>query len=98
MSKQFFYTRTEKVKDGEDNHFTDSFNMDLVIRTYDMGEHLIILLADGHEMSDDVPVMTKDGRPQVKNGGIVTKRERRWRQSEINLYGNDIAAFQEAAK
>jgi hypothetical protein len=98
MSKQFFYTRTEKAKtpDGEDKHFTDSFDMNLVIRTYDDGDKLIVLLNDGHEEAEEVPLMEK-GIPVMKGGKMVTKRERQWKQSHIFLTGNDIEAFRKAA-
>jgi phage repressor protein C with HTH and peptisase S24 domain len=79
----FFYTR--KV-DG-DKIYTDSFNLNKVIRSVQMDDNkLLILLDDLHERSETTP--------DVKNGKVVgSKRERNTYQTEINLEGDDITRF-----
>ena len=51
MTNQFFYTR----KEG-DKEFTDSFNVNKVIRTVMLAEDdLLILLDDFHEITEEIP-------------------------------------------
>lgn len=89
MNNLFFYTR--KVGGGTGNgpekNYTDSFNLNKVIRSIQMDDNeLLILLDDIHERSEEVP--------DVKNGKMVgKKRERNTYQTEIRLYGEDITRF-----
>ena len=79
----FFYTR----KTEDDKVFTDSFNLNKVIRSIQMADNeLLIILDDLHERSEQVP--------DVKNGKVVgQKRERNTYQTEIRLYDEDITRF-----
>jgi hypothetical protein len=79
----FFYTR----KTEDDKVFTDSFNLNKVIRSIQMADNeLLIVLDDLHERSEQVP--------DVKNGKVVgQKRERNTYQTEIRLYDEDITRF-----
>lgn len=79
----FFYTR----KVDSDKIYTDSFNLNKVIRSVQMDDNkLLILLDDLHERSETTP--------DVKNGKVVgSKRERNTYQTEINLEGDDITRF-----
>ena len=78
----FFYTREV---DGK--IYTDSFNLNKVIRSVQMDDNkVVVLLDDLHERSEQVP--------DVKNGKVVgQKRERNTFQTEINLEGNDMIRF-----
>jgi len=79
----FFYTR--KSEDGK--VYTDSFNLNKVIRSVQMEENkVVILLDDIHERAEQVP--------DVKNGKVVgSKRERNTFQTEINLFDEDVTRF-----
>jgi len=78
----FFYTRKQDEK-----VYTDSFNLNKVIRSIQMADNeLLIVLDDLHERSEQVP--------DVKNNKVVgSKRERNTYQTEIRLYDEDITRF-----
>jgi hypothetical protein len=78
----FFYTRNV-----DDKIYTDSFNINKVIRSVQMDDNkVLVLLDDLHERSEEVP--------DVKNGKVVgSKRERNTYQTEINLEGDDAIKF-----
>ena len=82
MNNLFFYTR--KV---DDKIYTDSFNLNKVIRSVQMDDNkVVILLDDIHERAEQVP--------DVKNGKVVgQKRERNTFQTEINLFDEDATRF-----
>lgn len=95
MKNQFFYTRKE-LKSGTPenpvyNEFTDSFNLDKVIRSLAIEDgRTLILLDDLHERAQDVPdVDPKTGKAK----GI--KRQRNMFQSEIYLEAEDVKRFYE---
>jgi len=79
----FFYTR--QSEDGK--VYTDSFNLNKVIRSIQMDDNkVLILLDDIHERPEDVP--------EVKNGKMVgQKRVRNVFQTEINLFDEDVIRF-----
>ena len=84
MTNQFFYTR----KEG-DKEYTDSFNVNKVIRTVQMDEgDLLVLLDDIHERAVETPNINPKTNKMV---GITRKRD--VYQSEIHLIGDDIARF-----
>ena len=86
MTNQFFYTR----KDG-DQVFTDSFNINKVIRTVQTGEdELLVLLDDIHERVVETPNINPKTNKMV---GISRKRD--VYQSEIHLHGEDITKFKQ---
>ena len=78
----FFYTRNV---DGK--IYTDSFNLNKVVRSMQVeDEKVILVLDDLHERSEAVP--------DVKNGKVVgSKRERNTYQTEIRLDGVDKDRF-----
>jgi predicted butyrate kinase (DUF1464 family) len=82
----FFYTR--KV---DDKIYTDSFNLNKVVRSMQLeDEKIILVLDDIHERAEAVP--------DVKNGKVVgSKRERNTFQTEITLTGADVARFNNLA-
>lgn len=82
MSNLFFYTR----KDG-DKTYTDSFNLNKVIRSVQIEDNKVLVLIDDiHERPEDVP--------EIKNGKMVgQKRVRNVFQTEINLSDEDITRF-----
>jgi hypothetical protein len=82
--KQFTYTRTE----GE-NTFTDSFNLEKVIRSVEIEDgKRIVILDDFHERVEMVPDIN------VKTNKVVgTRRERNTYQSEIHLNAEDSKRF-----
>jgi len=79
----FFYTR--QSEDGK--VYTDSFNLNKVIRTIQMDDNkVLVLLDDIHERPEDVP--------EVKNGKVIgQKRVRNVFQTEINLFDEDAIRF-----
>jgi hypothetical protein len=79
----FFYTR----KSEDDKVYTDSFNLNKVIRTIQMDDNkVLVLLDDIHERPEDVP--------EVKNGKMIgQKRVRNVFQTEINLFDEDVTRF-----
>ena len=78
----FFYTREV---DGK--IYTDSFNLNKVVRSMQLeDEKIILVLDDIHERAEAVP--------DVKNGKVVgSKRERNTFQTEITLTGEDVKRF-----
>ena len=97
MKNQFFYTRTEPIEPKASDpaeaplqfkDFTDSFNINKVIRSL-TGEdgRVLVLLDDLHERSIDVPIKSRKG--------VVTglKKERNTYQSEIYLSKEDGERF-----
>jgi hypothetical protein len=84
MTNQFFYTR----KEG-DKEFTDSFNVNKVIRTVQLEEgDLLVLLDDIHERAVETPNINPKTNKMI---GITRKRD--VYQSEIHLTGEDIVRF-----
>lgn len=83
MTNLFFYTR--QSEDGKT--YTDSFNLNKVIRSIQMDDNKVLVLIDDiHERPEDVP--------EVKNGKIVgQKRVRNVFQTEINLFDEDVIRF-----
>ena len=81
----FFYTR--KTEDGK--IFTDSFNLNKVVRSVQMDDNkVLVLLDDAHDRSEDVPdVDPKTG----KQRGI--KRQRNTYSTEISLVDEDVTRF-----
>jgi hypothetical protein len=81
----FFYTR--KTEDGK--IFTDSFNLDKVIRSVQVDDNkVLVLLDDAHDRSEDVPdVDPKTG----KQRGV--KRQRNTYSTEISLVDEDVTRF-----
>jgi len=96
MKNQFFYTRKE-LKSGTPenpvyNMFTDSFNINKVIRTVGIEDgRLLILLDDLHERAQEVPDI--DPRTNKMKG---MKRQKNTFQSEIYLEGEDVNRFYNA--
>ena len=84
MTNQFFYTRTTGEKS-----FTDSFNLNKVIRSIENEDGtFLVLLDDIHERSHDVPDF--DLKTNKMKG---TKRQRDVFQSEITLSVEDAKRF-----
>jgi hypothetical protein len=81
----FFYTR--KTEDGK--IFTDSFNLNKVVRSVQVDDNkVLVLLDDAHDRSEDVPdVDPKTG----KQRGI--KRQRNTYSTEISLVDEDVTRF-----
>lgn len=91
---QFFYTRkmpkSPKAGDTELEYdeFTDSFNIDSVVRTFEYEKGKIyVLLNDGHEESREAPTYSNSGRQ------TGSERRRQWVVSEIYLEGDDVVRF-----
>jgi hypothetical protein len=84
----FFYTR--EVDNGK--IYTDSFNLNKVVRSMQLeDEKIILVLDDIHERAEAVP--------DVKNGKVVgSKRERNTFQTEITLTGEDVKRFNNLSK
>lgn len=81
----FFYTR--KTEDGK--VFTDSFNLNKVIRSVQVDDNkVLVLLDDAHDRSEDVPdIDPKTG----KQKGV--KRQRNTYSTEISLFDEDVTKF-----
>lgn len=89
MTNLFFYTREV---DGK--IYTDSFNLNKVVRSMQVeDEKIILVLDDLHERSEPVPDI------DPKNGKVRgQKRERNTYQTEITLTGKDVTRFNELGK
>jgi hypothetical protein len=80
----FFYTREV---DGK--IYTDSFNLNKVIRSMQVDDNKVILVLDDlHERSENVPDV--DPKTRAVKG---QKRERNTYQTEITLTGEDVTRF-----
>lgn len=85
MKNQFFYTRTV-----EDKTFTDSFNVNKVIRTVEVEQDkFLVVLDDFHERVEQVPDIDSKGKMR----GF--KRVRDTFQSEIHLTKEDAVRYKE---
>lgn len=92
MKNQFFYTRKESIPNSdpvEFKEFTDSINVNKVIRSVKMDENtLVILLDDMHERTKEVPNIN------VKTNKMIgTKKQTEVFQTEVYLTGEDIERF-----
>jgi len=92
MKNQFFYTRKEPIQDTdpvEYKEYTDSINLNKVIRSVQMNDDtLVVLLDDMHERTTEVPNIN------VKTNKMVgTKKKVDVYQTEAYLYGEDIERF-----
>ncbi len=96
MRNQFFYTRREPIQDTdpvEFKEFTDSFNVNKIIRSVRMDdENLVVLLDDMHERTRqvEVPQKSKNGKPLQP----ITKKVTEVFQTEVYLQGKDIERFE----
>lgn len=92
MQNQFFYTRKEAIADTdpvEYKVYTDSINLNKVIRSVQMSDDsLIVLLDDIHERTTEVPNIN-----HKTNKVIGTKKKVEVYQTEAYLYGEDIERF-----
>lgn len=71
----------------------DVMNLDCVIRAFRKDpDTLIVLLNDGHESTEKMPVLINPKRGPVE-GNIKEEKTRVWLQSEIILTGDDIESF-----
>jgi len=71
----------------------DSFNTDAVIRSHMINENqIIVLLNDGHETTEKVPVLKNKLKPAHPQN-IVEEKTRVWIQSEISLTGEDVKRY-----
>lgn len=77
---QFFYTNEK----GQ----MECFHLDMVIRAVQFGDVLVVLLNDGHEVSEEV----RSGKK-----GNEVQRQRIRRQTEIQLKGEDVYRFVKAS-
>lgn len=65
---------------------TDFINLDLFIRTHELDNgNVIVLLADGHDEEQRVPVGLKNPKKGMVPGNIVEQKQTLWVQSEIVL-------------
>ena len=92
MKNQFFYTRKEAIQDTdpvEYKEYTDSINLNKVIRSVQMSEDsIVVLLDDMHERVSEVPNINP------KNNKVIgTKKKVDVYQTEAYLYGEDIERF-----
>lgn len=92
MKNQFFYTRKEAIQDTdpvEYKEYTDSINLNKVIRSVQMSDgSIVVLLDDMHERVSEVPNINP------KNNKVIgTKKKVDVYQTEAYLYGEDIERF-----
>ena len=95
MKNQFFYKRKEPIQDTdpvEFKEFTDSINVNKIIRSVRMDENtLVILLDDMHERTKEVPNIN------VKTNKMIgTKKQTEVFQTEVYLTGEDIERFKKS--
>ncbi len=82
-------TVEEKVIPGrfetEEKWATDYINLGLFIRTHELENgNIIVLLQDGHEVTEKVPVLKNPKKPATRDN-ISEEKQRQWVQSEILL-------------
>lgn len=92
MKNQFFYQRKEAIQDTDPIEFkvyTDSINLNKVIRSVQMNDDtIVVLLDDIHERVTEVPnINTKT------NKVIGTKKKVEVYQTEAYLHGEDVKRF-----
>ena len=92
MKNQFFYTRKEAIQDTdpvEYKEYTDSINLNKVIRSVQMSDDsIVVLLDDMHERVSEVPNINP------KNNKVIgTKKKVDVYQTEAYLSGEDIERF-----
>jgi hypothetical protein len=92
MKNQFFYTRKEAIQDTdpvEYKEYTDSINLNKVIRSVQMSDDsIVVLLDDMHERISEVHNINP------KNNKVIgTKKKVDVYQTEAYLYGEDIERF-----
>ena len=92
MKNQFFYTRKEPIQDTdpvEYKEYTDSINLNKVIRSVQMNDDsIVVLLDDMHERITEVPNINP------KNNKVIgTKKKVDVYQTEAYLYEEDIERF-----
>ena len=89
---QFYYTRKEPIEGTEPveyAEFTDSINLDKVIRTVQTStDTIVVLLDDMHERIREVANIN----PKT-NKVSGTKKMTEVYQTEVYLYGEDIERF-----
>ena len=99
-------TKVKKTVDGVETEVTevvpgkfetetvmveDNFNLNKVIRSHTIKPGtVVVLLDDGHEEAQDIPVM--------KGKNIEKTRQRNWVQSEIQLTGEDVPNYYAALR
>jgi len=93
MKNQFFYKRAVTIPGEEGKPVTeitvdDSFNVDMILRSFQGQDKLtVVVLDDLHDRIDEVPVHNKQGKiTGVKNKTVVY-------QSEIRLNAKDTKRF-----
>lgn len=63
---------------------TDYINLGKMIRTHEMDDgSVIVLLDDGHDETQKVPVSLKNPKKGPVEGNIVSEKQTHWVQSEI---------------
>jgi len=90
MKHMFFYSRVQPVEDqeGQFKTFTDSLNIEKIIRTISMDDgKLLILMDDLHRRNQQVPVTNKQGKITAYKNVEDTF------QSEITLEIADVERF-----
>ena len=93
IKNQFFYTRKEPIEGTDPQEFTeytDSINLNKVIRSVQMSpDTLVVLLDDMHEREQEVPNINP------KNNKVIgTKKKRQVFQTEAYLTGDDKVRFE----
>ena len=69
----------------EEIEVKDSFNIDYIIRTHSINkDKIIVLLDDGHEITEKTPVLRNPKKPAISSN-ITETKERVWVQSEISI-------------
>ena len=90
MTNQFFYTRREQIQGSEEFvDFTDSINVNKIIRSVMMDANtMVVLLDDIHERVQETPNIN------LKTNKVIgVNRKREIVQTEVYLTGEDIARF-----
>jgi len=93
IRNQFFYTRKEPIEGTDPQEFkeyTDSINLNKVIRSVQMSDDvLVVLLDDMHERTQEVPNINP------KNNKVIgTKKKTQVFQTEAYLSDNDKVRFE----
>lgn len=69
----------------------DVFNLDTVVRVHMVEpDHVVVLLNDGHEVTDVVDQKLKNPKKPPTKDNVESIKGRVWIQSEISVKGEDV--------
>jgi len=78
----------------EEKIFKDKLNVEKIIRCHELDNgNVIVLLDDGHEVTEKVPIGLKNPKKGMVAGNFIEEKQRQWVQSEILIEKDEVKAF-----